>query len=59
MKFDIIRRVLENFFDLNVVQLMGITDIDDKIITKSNEVTDFLLKLMVVIDSIIDIHDKV
>lgn len=37
IKFDIIRRILENFFDINVVQLMGITDIDDKIIAKSRE----------------------
>ncbi|GAB6032620.1 hypothetical protein CHUAL_011502 [Chamberlinius hualienensis] len=36
VKFDIIRRILESFFNINVVQVMGITDIDDKIINKAN-----------------------
>ncbi|KAK6172806.1 hypothetical protein SNE40_016392 [Patella caerulea] len=36
IRFDIIRRVLENYFDIEVNQVMGITDIDDKIIYKAN-----------------------
>lgn len=35
VKFDIIRRILENYFQLPVFQVMNITDIDDKIIAKS------------------------
>ncbi|XP_058807933.1 probable cysteine--tRNA ligase, mitochondrial isoform X2 [Phymastichus coffea] len=35
VKFDIIRRILSEFFDINVVLVMGMTDIDDKIIIKS------------------------
>ncbi|XP_014275463.1 probable cysteine--tRNA ligase, mitochondrial isoform X1 [Halyomorpha halys] len=37
MHFDIMRRIMENYFGLNVVMVMNITDIDDKIITKANE----------------------
>ncbi|GFY11053.1 cysteine--tRNA ligase, mitochondrial [Trichonephila clavipes] len=37
VKFDILRRIMENVFGLNVLLLMGITDIDDKIIKKSIE----------------------
>ncbi|XP_066594395.1 probable cysteine--tRNA ligase, mitochondrial isoform X2 [Prorops nasuta] len=36
-KFDIMRRILTEFFDINVLLVMGITDIDDKIIKRSNE----------------------
>lgn len=36
VRYDIIRRILTNFFDINVIYLMGITDIDDKIITKAS-----------------------
>ncbi|XP_045204897.2 probable cysteine--tRNA ligase, mitochondrial [Mercenaria mercenaria] len=36
VRYDIVRRILTNFFDINVIYLMGITDIDDKIITKAN-----------------------
>ena len=35
--FDIIRRVLEDYFGYNVNLVMNITDIDDKIIMRSNE----------------------
>lgn len=35
IKFDIIRRIMENVFNIGVISLMGITDIDDKIIQKS------------------------
>ena len=38
MQFDLIRRVLENFCGINVVQVMNVTDIDDKIIAKANQV---------------------
>lgn len=36
VKFDIIRRILTDYFNINVIQVMGITDIDDKIIQKAN-----------------------
>ena len=35
VRFDVIRRILSEFFGLDVVLVMGITDIDDKIITRS------------------------
>lgn len=35
IRFDIIRRILENFFNLKVIQVMSITDIDDKIISRA------------------------
>ena len=38
IRFDIIRRILLEFFDVNVTYMMGITDIDDKIIRRSEEV---------------------
>ena len=37
MRFDIIRRILSEFFNIDVIQVMGITDIDDKIIKRSQE----------------------
>ena len=37
VSFDIIRRIMTNYFGLNVKQVMNITDIDDKIIRKSIE----------------------
>ncbi len=37
VRFDIIRRILSKFFNIDVVQVMGITDIDDKIIKRSQE----------------------
>lgn len=37
IRFDIIRRIMQKYFDLNVVMVMGITDIDDKIINKALE----------------------
>ncbi|XP_011502686.1 PREDICTED: probable cysteine--tRNA ligase, mitochondrial [Ceratosolen solmsi marchali] len=37
VRFDIIRRILSEVFNYNVVYVMGMTDIDDKIINKSNE----------------------
>ncbi|XP_014212400.2 probable cysteine--tRNA ligase, mitochondrial [Copidosoma floridanum] len=37
VRFDTIRRILTEFFDMNVVLVMGMTDIDDKIIMRSNE----------------------
>lgn len=36
VKFDIIQRILTQFFGVNVFIVMGITDIDDKIITKAH-----------------------
>nr|XP_012235778.1 PREDICTED: probable cysteine--tRNA ligase, mitochondrial isoform X1 [Linepithema humile]XP_012235779.1 PREDICTED: probable cysteine--tRNA ligase, mitochondrial isoform X1 [Linepithema humile] len=37
IKSDIIRRILSNYFNIDVLLVMGITDIDDKIIKRSNE----------------------
>ncbi|XP_063849931.1 probable cysteine--tRNA ligase, mitochondrial [Scylla paramamosain] len=37
IKIDIIRRIMTRVFDLNVIMVMGITDIDDKIIRRSQE----------------------
>ncbi|XP_071535122.1 probable cysteine--tRNA ligase, mitochondrial [Panulirus ornatus] len=37
VKFDIIRRILSRMFDLNVVMVVGVTDIDDKIIKRARE----------------------
>jgi len=38
VRYDIIRRILVNYFDINVTYMMGITDIDDKVINRANEV---------------------
>eukprot|EP01135_Chromosphaera_perkinsii_P000413 Nk52_evm60s78 gene=Nk52_evmTU60s78 len=37
VSFDIIRRILNSYFHYNVVQVMGITDIDEKIISRARE----------------------
>ena len=37
---DMLRRVLENYFGYDVQQVMNITDIDDKIIIRSNELKE-------------------
>eukprot|EP00123_Amoebidium_parasiticum_P013235 comp21843_c3_seq1/m.31198 comp21843_c3_seq1/g.31198 ORF comp21843_c3_seq1/g.31198 comp21843_c3_seq1/m.31198 type:complete len:629 (-) comp21843_c3_seq1:231-2117(-) len=37
VKFDIIRRLLTRYFNLPVVQVMGLTDIDDKIVARARE----------------------
>lgn len=37
VRFDIIRRILTRFFETEVIMVMGITDIDDKIIRRANE----------------------
>ena len=36
MSFDIMRRIMTDFFGYNVKLVMNITDIDDKIINKAN-----------------------
>nr|CAG4707670.1 unnamed protein product [Naegleria fowleri] len=36
--FDIVRRILEDYFNFNIIYIENITDIDDKIIKKSNRV---------------------
>lgn len=42
MKLDIIQRILKNHFNLNLVTVMNITDIDDKIIKRAIEMkTDY------------------
>ncbi|KAK6640914.1 hypothetical protein RUM44_012612 [Polyplax serrata] len=37
VRFDIIRRILENFFNVKPVIAIGVTDIDDKIIKRSKQ----------------------
>ncbi|KAB7497923.1 putative cysteine--tRNA ligase, mitochondrial [Armadillidium nasatum] len=37
VKLDIIRRILQNIFHLDVIQVTGVTDIDDKILKKAQE----------------------
>ncbi|KAL1447978.1 hypothetical protein MTO96_006550 [Rhipicephalus appendiculatus] len=37
VRADIVRRILNRFFDLDVVLLMGITDVDDKIINRARD----------------------
>ncbi|XP_071489669.1 probable cysteine--tRNA ligase, mitochondrial [Diadema antillarum] len=37
VRFDIVRRILSKFFHTNIVMVMGITDIDDKIIWRAQE----------------------
>lgn len=37
VRFDILRRVLQDFFGYDVIVQMNVTDIDDKIIKRSNE----------------------
>ena len=39
VRFDIIRRILTRVFGCGVVMVMGITDVDDKIIGRANEVS--------------------
>lgn len=38
VRFDIIRRIMTKFFGIEVIMVMGITDIDDKIIKRASEV---------------------
>uniref|UniRef100_A0A1B6CD56 cysteine--tRNA ligase n=2 Tax=Clastoptera arizonana TaxID=38151 RepID=A0A1B6CD56_9HEMI len=40
VKLDIIRRILQNYFGINVFFMMGITDIDDKIIARAVQVKE-------------------
>ena len=40
VRFDIIRRILSRVFGCSVVMVMGITDVDDKIIRRANEVSE-------------------
>ncbi|XP_036106305.1 probable cysteine--tRNA ligase, mitochondrial isoform X1 [Molossus molossus] len=37
VRFDIIRRILTRIFGCNIIMVMGITDVDDKIIKRANE----------------------
>ncbi|XP_068783496.1 probable cysteine--tRNA ligase, mitochondrial isoform X6 [Struthio camelus] len=39
VRFDIIRRIMTRFFGTEVIMVMGITDIDDKIIKRANEMS--------------------
>ncbi|KAL9655507.1 hypothetical protein ABK040_002174 [Willaertia magna] len=45
--FDIIRRILEDYFNYNVIYIENITDVEDKIIKKSNRVAlDQMIELL-------------
>ncbi|XP_046383687.1 probable cysteine--tRNA ligase, mitochondrial [Ischnura elegans] len=37
VRFDVVRRILEQFFGINVVMAMSVTDVDDKIINKAKQ----------------------
>ncbi|XP_025201419.1 probable cysteine--tRNA ligase, mitochondrial [Melanaphis sacchari] len=45
VKFDIIRRILENYFQFSVFQVMNITNVDDKIISKARTLNTNPLQL--------------
>ena len=47
VRFDVIRRILEAYFDLNVFMVMGITDVDDKIINRAKLLGNEFLSLAV------------
>lgn len=49
---DIIRRILEDYFNVHVIQCMNITDVDDKIINKARH--DLLIKKYSVIHPKVD-----
>lgn len=38
LHFDILRRILSDFFGYDVMMVMNVTDVDDKIIMRANEV---------------------
>ncbi|XP_064636904.1 probable cysteine--tRNA ligase, mitochondrial [Lineus longissimus] len=37
VRFDVLRRILSGFFNIDVIMTMGVTDIDDKIIARARE----------------------
>ena len=43
VRFDIIRRIMGSVFDVDTMLVMGITDIDDKIIRRVKEVRSYFL----------------
>lgn len=45
VNFDLVRRILEEYFDLNVFLVMGITDVDDKIINRAKLLDEEFLSL--------------
>lgn len=43
VSIDVLHRIITDYFNINIVHVMGMTDIDDKIIKKANESkSDFL-----------------
>lgn len=48
VSFDIIRRVLTRHFGINVVDVLNITDIDDKIIKRASQVSECSLFLLLI-----------
>ncbi len=58
MNFDIIKRILTKYFRINVINLMNITDIDDKIIKRASQVNNlffFLIYFLIKIRSELEI----
>ena len=46
VRLDIIRRILDTAFNIDTTLVMNITDVDDKIIQKSNEVRCLPLEVL-------------
>jgi cysteinyl-tRNA synthetase len=58
VNFDIIKRILTKYFRINVINLMNITDIDDKIIKRASQVNNlffFLIYFLIKIRSELEI----
>ena len=51
--FDIIRRVLSDYFGYDIFFVMNITDIDDKVIMSDVLLLIFVCRLLIVLDRII------
>lgn len=45
VKLDIIQRILKNYFKINLITAMNITDVDDKIINRSNQEKTSVLQI--------------
>lgn len=61
ISFDILRRVLANYFNYNVLYVMNITDIDDKIIKRArqNYLYEQYVSSAASLETILDDHNHV
>lgn len=61
ISFDILRRVLSDYFDYNVLYVMNITDIDDKIIKRArqNYLYDQYVNSSISLEQILSDHKEV